>query len=73
MSDRNSRNDSGYKWKSHGCRRQAQKAIKPKDKKGSGKVSKADIAVSKINALYRLERELKDKPPHEKYQMRQKV
>ncbi len=58
------------------CRRkfvEAQKAIKPKDKKGSGKVSKADIAVSKINALYRLEREIKDKPPHEKYQMRQKV
>lgn len=52
---------------------EAQKASKHRGKKSSGKVSKADVAVSKINALYRLEQEIKTLPPHKKYQMRQKV
>lgn len=41
--------------------------------KKTQKLSKADIALSKIGALYRLEREIKDCPSHEKYQQRQKV
>lgn len=52
----------------------AQKASKTSGKKvKSGKVSKADVGLGKINALYRLERTIKDLPPYEKYQQRQKV
>ena len=51
---------------------EAQKAARSPSKK-SAKVSKADVALGKINALYRLERTIKDLPPHEKYQHRQTV
>jgi transposase len=53
---------------------ESQKAAtsKSKQKKG-GTVSKADIGLGKINALYRLERSIKDLPPGEKYQQRQKL
>lgn len=51
---------------------EAQKAAKtPKAKTNAP--SKAVVAVSKINALYRLEQAIKDLPPHEKYQHRQKI
>lgn len=53
--------------------RDAQKAAKSAHKKGPVKTSKADVAVSKIGALYRFEREIRDLPSYEKYQMRQKV
>lgn len=54
--------------------KEAQKAAKPvnKQKQASG-VSKADVGLGKINALYRLERKIKDLPPSEKYQQRQQI
>lgn len=58
---------------------EAQKAALSPSKKsiskkhGAAKVSKADVALGKINALYRLERTIKDLPSHEKYQHRQTV
>ena len=53
---------------------EAQKAAKPvnKQKQAAG-VSKADVGLGKINALYRLERTIKDLPPGEKYQKRQQI
>ena len=69
-----------YKLKQLGCmdhaRRKfsdaikAQPAKKPKKNKG-GKVSKAEVALGKINQLYRIEREIKDESPEEKYRVRQ--
>ena len=58
------------------ARRKFVEAIKaqPKTKKtknGSGKVSKADVALGKINALYRIERDIKDLSPAQKYHQRQ--
>ncbi len=50
---------------------EAQKAIPAKTRATT--VSKADVGLGKINALYRLERAIKDLPPHEKTQHRQKV
>jgi transposase len=53
---------------------EAQKAAKVLKKKGKpAKVTKADIGLSKINALYRLEREIKSLSADEKYQQRQKL
>ena len=53
---------------------EAQKAARTPAKKSNGsKVSKADVALSKINALYRLERAIKALPSYEKFQYRQKV
>jgi transposase len=53
---------------------EAQKAAKPAGKgKKVGTVTKADVAIGKINALYRLERAIKDLPSREKYQQRQKI
>ncbi len=53
---------------------EAQKAAKSCPAKGkNSKPCKATVALSKINALYRLEREIKALAPHEKYQYRQKV
>jgi transposase len=56
------------------ARRKYVEAIKgqPKKKK-NGNVSVAEVGLGKINALYRLEREIKDKSPEEKYQLRQKI
>ena len=51
---------------------EAQKASKPQQRK-AGKVSKADVGLGKINALYRLERAIKDLSPSEKYEQRQKI
>ena len=50
-----------------------QKAAGAASKQKGSKVSKADVALGKINALYRLERAIKTLPPSEKYQQRQKV
>lgn len=48
---------------------EAQKAVStPKEKR---KVSKADVAIGKISALYRLEREISDLTPNEKLKARQ--
>ncbi len=53
---------------------EAQKAARTPAKKVNGsKVSKADVALGKINALYCLERAIKELPSHEKMQHRQKV
>lgn len=41
--------------------------------KGKRKICKADVAISKIDALYRLERQIKELPPAEKFQQRQQV
>lgn len=53
------------------------KFIESKKAEGSlkekNKVSKADVALGKINALYRLEREIENLPPAEKYVQRQQV
>ena len=51
---------------------EAVKAQPKKDKAKTGKASKAEVGLSKINALYRIEREIKDLPPHEKYFQRQR-
>lgn len=52
----------------------AQKAAQSTPKKmRATTVSKADVGLGKINALYRLERTIKDLPPYEKTQHRQKV
>ena len=65
-------------FKQLGCfdhaRRKFTEAIKgqPKKKKND-KPSIADIGLGKINAMYRLERNIKDKSPEEKYQQRQKI
>jgi transposase len=53
---------------------EAQKAAKlPGKGKKRAAVTKADVALGKINALYRLERTIKDLPANEKYQQRQKI
>ena len=44
-----------------------------RSKNAKQKVSKADVGLGKINALYRLERSIKDNSPEDKYQLRQKV
>ena len=51
---------------------EAQKASQPQKRKAN-KVSKADVGLGKINALYRLERAIKALPANEKYAQRQKV
>lgn len=51
---------------------EATKAIKQiKGNKQKGKVSKADVALSKIRKLYRIESEIKDKTVSERYHARQ--
>ncbi len=63
-------------WFDHARRKyvEAQKAAKPsKNKKHSSPVGKADVGLGKINALHRLERQIKDLTPSEKYQQRQKL
>ena len=50
---------------------EAIKAADPKSKKAKGKPSKADIAVSKIRKLYRIESEMADCSEAEKYRKRQ--
>jgi transposase len=52
---------------------EAQKAAIPSNKKKAAKVSKADVGLGKINALYRLERSIKDSSAQEKYQKRQEI
>lgn len=48
----------------------AEKAL-PIKKKGTGPPAKTSVALSMINKLYRIEREIKDLPPEEKYARRQ--
>ncbi len=55
------------------ARRKFNEAIKAQPKGKKTKASVADMGLSKINALYRLERSIKDLPAHEKYQQRQKI
>ena len=56
------------------ARRKFLDAVKGQPKKKQpGKVSAAEVGLGKINALYRLEREIKEKSPEEKYQLRQRV
>ena len=55
------------------ARRKFNEAIKAQPKGKKVKASLADVGLSKINALYRLERSIKDLPAHEKYQQRQKI
>jgi transposase len=51
---------------------EATKAAEPaKGKKQKGKVSKAEVALSKIRKLYRIEADLKDKTDSERYAARQ--
>ena len=53
---------------------EAQKGAKTASKPVTvSKVSKADVALGQINALYRLERAIKDLPSHEKYSQRQTI
>lgn len=53
---------------------EAQKSAKVTGKKGkAAKVTKADVGLSKINTLYRIEREIKDLPASEKCQKRQQL
>lgn len=51
---------------------EASKAAKPKDKGKQVKLSKADMALSMINKLYVIEREIKDLSVADRYQIRQK-
>lgn len=55
------------------ARRKFIEAIKAQPKGKKTKASVADIGLSKINALYRLERSIKELPAHEKYRQRQKI
>ena len=55
------------------ARRKFNEAIKAQPKGKKVKASLADVGLSKINALYRLERNISDLPAHEKYQQRQKI
>lgn len=55
------------------ARRKFNEAIKAQPKGKKVKASVADVGLSKINALYRLERSIKGLPAHEKYQQRQKI
>lgn len=55
------------------ARRKFNDAIKAQPKSKKVKASVADIGLSKINALYRLERTIKALPSHEKYQKRQTI
>lgn len=55
------------------ARRKFNEAIKAQPKGKKVKTSLADVGLSKINALYRLERNISDLPAHEKYQQRQKI
>ena len=53
---------------------EAQTAARGAAKKtASSKTTKADVALGRINVLYRLERKIKELPPEEKYQHRQKI
>lgn len=49
------------------------KATAQADKKKATMVSKADVGLGKINALYRLEREIKELSPQEKFYKRQRL
>ena len=53
------------------ARRKFNDAIKAQPKGKKVNVSVADVGLSKINALYRLERNIKELPSYEKYQKRQ--
>ena len=55
------------------ARRKFNDAIKVQPKKKTSGPSIADRAMGKINALYRLEREVKEKTPAERYQLRQEI
>lgn len=55
------------------ARRKFNEAIKAQPKSQKNKASLADVGLSKINALYRLERSIKELSPIEKYQKRQQV
>jgi len=55
------------------ARRKFNDAVKVQRKGKKVKASMADIGLSKINALYRLERKIKHLSVHEKYQQRQKI
>lgn len=55
------------------ARRKFKDAIKVQPKKKGGGPSVADIGLKKINALYRLERKIKDKSAVERYAFRQKI
>jgi len=59
------------------CRRKFIEAAKAAPKTGAGvkpnKVSKADMAISKIRKLYRIETQIKDLEPAQKKHMRQKL
>ena len=55
------------------ARRKFVDAQKAQPKGQQVKTSKADVGLSKINALYRLERAIKDLSPMEKYQRHQQV
>ena len=56
------------------ARRKFVDAIKGAGKKKKGQaISKAEVGLGKINALYRLERNIKELSPHEKYQRRQTI
>jgi len=55
------------------ARRKFNEAIKAQPKGKKTQASLADIGLSKINTLYRLERNIKDLPVHEKCQQRQKI
>ena len=55
------------------ARRKFNDAIKAQPKGKKVKASVADVGLSKINALYRLERNIKHLPSDEKYQKRQSI
>ena len=55
------------------ARRKFSEAIKAQAKTKKMKPSLADVGLAKINALYRLERTIKDLSPKEKYQKRQSI
>ena len=55
------------------ARRKFSEAIKAQPKGKKVKPSLADIGIAKINALYRLERNIKTLSPEEKYQKRQTI
>lgn len=55
------------------ARRKFTEAAKGQPKGKNVKVSMANVGIAKFNALYRLERKIKDLPPHEKYHQRQRI
>jgi transposase len=57
------------------ARRKFKDAVKamPAKQKHSGKVSKADVALSKIRKLYKIEDDIKSMSPEQRYQQRQQL